>query len=93
MERNNHKYDDILYLPHHVSKTHPQMSMAERAAQFSPFAALTGYGNVIREAGRLTGKKVALGESAVEELERKGNQLAMLVEERLSICPASRLER
>ena len=38
------QYDDIINLPHHVSKTRPQMSMVDRAAQFSPFAALTGYG-------------------------------------------------
>ena len=42
-----HPYDDILHLPHHVSKNHPQMSMRDRAAQFSPFAALTGYENAI----------------------------------------------
>lgn len=48
------KYGDIIYLPHHVSKTHPQMSLHDRAAQFSPFSALTGYGEKIKE----TQKKV-----------------------------------
>ncbi len=48
------QYDDIINLPHHVSKTHPQMPMSDRAAQFSPFAALTGYDAAIRETGRLT---------------------------------------
>ena len=43
------KYDDIINLPHHVSKTHPQMSMWNRAAQFAPFAALTGYDNAIKD--------------------------------------------
>ena len=47
-------YEDISYLPHPTSKKHPRMSMEERAAQFSPFAALTGFGGVIRETGRLT---------------------------------------
>ena len=42
-------YDDIINLPHHVSQKHPQMSMQDRAAQFSPFAALTGHGAAIRE--------------------------------------------
>ena len=43
------KYDDIIHLPHHVSKRHPQMSMWNRAAQFAPFAALTGYEDAIHE--------------------------------------------
>jgi hypothetical protein len=42
-------YDDIIHLPHHVSKRHPQMSMWSRAAQFAPFAALTGYEESIKE--------------------------------------------
>jgi hypothetical protein len=41
-------YDDIINLPHHVSKRHPQMSMWNRAAQFAPFAALTGYDDAIK---------------------------------------------
>ena len=45
------KYDDIIDLPHHVSKRHPQMSMQSRAAQFAPFAALTGFEDEIEEAG------------------------------------------
>ncbi len=48
------KYDDILHLPHHVSTIHPQMPLLDRAAQFSPFAALTGYDAVIQESARLT---------------------------------------
>lgn len=42
-------YDDIINLPHHVSKRHPQMSMWNRAAQFAPFSALTGYDDAIRD--------------------------------------------
>ena len=53
-------YDDIINLPHHVSSRHPQMSITDRAAQFSPFAALTGYGDVIRETARLTDAKPEL---------------------------------
>ena len=48
------KYDSIMNLPHHVSKAHPQMPMSDRAAQFAPFAALTGYDSAIKETGRLT---------------------------------------
>ena len=55
-------YDDIIHLPHPVSKTHSRMSMIERAAQFSPFAALTGYGAAIKETARLTDRKLELDE-------------------------------
>ena len=75
-ENKDGSYEDIIHLPHHSSKTHPRMSMLERAAQFSPFAALTGYSGVIREAGRLTEQKIELGESEIEELERSLNWLA-----------------
>lgn len=44
-----HQYDDIIHLPHPVSKKHPQMAAIDRAAQFSPFAALTGYERVLEE--------------------------------------------
>ena len=47
-----HDYDDIIHLPHHVSKRHPQMSMWNRAAQFAPFAALTGYEDAIQESAK-----------------------------------------
>ena len=49
---NINKYNDIINLPHHVSKKHPQMSMYARAAQFAPFAALTGYEGLIEEAAK-----------------------------------------
>ena len=45
-------YDDIIHLPHHISKCHPQMSMWNRAAQFAPFAALTGYEDAIQESAK-----------------------------------------
>lgn len=46
-------YEDIINLPHHISKTRPQMDISDRAAQFSPFAALTGYDAAIEETGRM----------------------------------------
>lgn len=64
-------YKDIINLPHHVSKTRPQMSMLDRAAQFSPFAALTGYDAAIKETGRLTDEKIELSEEAKASLDRK----------------------
>ncbi len=48
----NHKYDDIINLPHHVSKKHPQMSIYARAGQFAPFAALTGYDEEIKKTNK-----------------------------------------
>lgn len=48
------KYEDIIHLPHHVSETRPQMDRLDRAAQFSPFAALTGYEEAVEETARLT---------------------------------------
>lgn len=66
------KYEDIINLPHHVSKTRPQMSMQDRAAQFSPsFAALTGYDAAIKETGRLTVRKVEMDEEALHILNMK----------------------
>lgn len=65
------KYDDMLSLPHPTSRKHPRMSAADRAAQFSPFAALTGYEETIEESGRLTEQPVELWEDARMELDRR----------------------
>lgn len=70
-------YDDIIHLPHHVSATHPHMSAIDRAAQFSPFAALTGYDAAIKETARLTDKRVELDESMKEAL---SNNLQMIAD-------------
>lgn len=64
-------YEDIIHLPHHVSARHPQMSRENRAAQFAPFAALTGYGDVIRESARFTEGRPELTEEEKEELDYK----------------------
>ena len=61
-------YEDIINLPHHVSKTRPQMPMSDRAAQFAPFAALTGYDAAIKETGRLTDERIELDEGALTAL-------------------------
>ena len=55
-------YEDIINLPHYVSTKHPQMSIEARAAQFAPFAALTGYSDAIKETSRLTSKRIELDE-------------------------------
>lgn len=61
-QNNTHKYDMIINLPHPTSKKHPRMSMLNRAAQFSPFAALTGYDAAVKETARLTDQRVELDE-------------------------------
>ena len=71
MAKEKTMYDDIINLPHHVSLTRPQMSMLDRAAQFSPFAALTGYDAAIKETGRLTDEKIELDEEALTALDMK----------------------
>lgn len=65
------KYDDIINLPHFVSKKYPQMSMRDRAAQFSPFAALTGYDAEIKETARLTDRRIELDEDVLDRLNER----------------------
>lgn len=69
------KYGDIINLPHHVSAVRTHISMQDRAAQFSPFAALTGYEAVLKEASRLTSEKIELDENALEFLDKKLNYI------------------
>ena len=69
------KYDDIIDLPHFVSKKYPQMSMRDRAAQFSPFAALTGYDAEIKETARLTDKRIEFDEDVLDRLNERLNIL------------------
>ena len=71
MAKDIHEYDDIINLPHHQSATRPHMSNHDRAAQFSPFAALTGYGDAVKETARLTDEKIELDEDAKEALDKK----------------------
>lgn len=71
MKEDSHRYDDILMLSHHVSRRHRQMSMSERAAQFSPFAALTGYDAAVRETARSTEEKRELSEEEKQILDRQ----------------------
>lgn len=67
----NKNYDDIINLPHHVSKKRPQMSIEQRSAQFAPFAALTGYEEKVKETARLTDKKIELEEGQKEIINNK----------------------
>ncbi len=74
-------YEDIIRLAHHVSVSHPQMPVSERAAQFSPFAALSGYEAAIRETGRLTEARIELDEDMAAELDDKLRTLQEQMEE------------
>ena len=69
-------YDDIIRLPHHVSQNHPQMPLRDRAAQFAPFAALTGYEAAVGETARLTFERRELDPQEAEELNCRLTELA-----------------
>lgn len=56
------KYDDIINLPHHESKKHPRLSIEQRAAQFAPYAALSGYGEAIDKTSKITDNRMDLAE-------------------------------
>ena len=77
------KYKDIINLPHHVSKTRNPMSLYNRAAQFAPFAALTGYDDAIKETARLTEQKIELS----DELKNMLNQKIKLIIENIKLQP------
>ena len=91
MAKNNdsdmHRYDDIICLPHHVSEAHPQMALTDRAAQFSPFAALTGYEDALEETGRLTDVKIELDEDAKSILDEK----LRMIQEQIAARPQVRI--
>ena len=74
--KEDHKYDDIINLPHHTSPTRPRMSSIDRAAQFSPFAALTGYDAAVKETARLTDERIELDENRKSFLNEKLQMIA-----------------
>lgn len=82
MSKSN-KYDKIINLPHHVSSTRPHMSMIDRAAQFSPFAALTGYDAAVKETARLTEQKIEPDEYEKAALDQR----ILLLQEHLKELP------
>ena len=82
----NRKYAGIMNLPHHVSPTRPQMPISDRAAQFSPFAALTGYAGVIRETARLTDRKIELDETMLTALNERYQLLLSVLDAEPILC-------
>lgn len=77
------KYDDIINMPHHISHSRPRMSNYDRAAQFSPFAALTGYGDAVKETERTTDSKHELTEDEKSSL----NEKLQILLENIDVCP------
>ena len=78
-------YDDILHVPHPTSKNHPRMPIADRAAQFSPFAALTGHKAAIEETARVTERRIELDEDAKEQLDQTLQLLLERIDEQPEI--------
>lgn len=76
-------YEDIINLPHHVSQRRPQMPLEDRAAQFNPFAALTGHAAAIHETARLTDERIELDEDAKHILDEK----LRIIQEHMDECP------
>ena len=77
-----HRYNDVIWRQHPTSKNHPRMSRMNRAAQFTPFAALTGYEESIEETARLTDRRIELGEYEIEELNAKLNFIQEHIKDR-----------
>ncbi|SHE43465.1 hypothetical protein [Schwartzia succinivorans] len=85
MNEDIQRYDDIIHLPHPEPSTHPRMTMENRAAQFSPFAALTGYDEATREEARLTDEKKELSDDMIEMLDARLAVLEQHLKEHPSI--------
>ena len=83
--KDEHCYDDIIDLPHHQSKIRMHMSLHDRAAQFAPFSALSGYDDAIEETERLTDERIALDEAQVEKINEKLSYIAAHLSERITV--------
>ena len=90
--KDSHRYDDIIELPHHQSKERPHMSLYDRAAQFAPFAALTGHEEAIEETARLTDEEVTLDETAIAAINDRIYEISQHLSEKRMVsityfCP------
>lgn len=74
-------YEDIINIPRHISKTRPQATMADRAARFSPFAAISGYEEMVKEAARVTEERIEITDATKELLNEKLNMIAEFLDE------------
>lgn len=77
------KYDDIINMPHHISKKHPRMSLENRSAQFAPFAALTGYEDEVEETARITDKRIEI----TDEIKSTINMRLQIIQEKINTKP------
>jgi len=85
MYEDTSRYDDIIHLPHHQSMKHPRMSRTDRAAQFSPFAALTGHNAAVKETERLTMERIELDETALSALDARLQLLQEHLQEQVMV--------
>lgn len=85
MKRTIENYIDIINLPRHISQKHPHMSIHDRAAQFAPFAALTGHGEAISETARTVDSRIVLGEDAATEIANTLNFIQLNIKNELNI--------
>ena len=83
--KDEHRYDDIMDLPHHQSKEQTHMSLHDRAAQFAPFAALAGHEEAIEETARLTDEKIMLDETAIEKINEKLYDISQHLSEKRNV--------
>ena len=83
--KDEHRYDDIMDLPHHQSKERTHMSLHDRAAQFTPFAALAGHEEAIEETARLTDEKIMLDETAIEKINEKLYDISQHLSEKRNV--------
>ena len=74
-------YEDIVNIPRHISKVHPQATMADRAARFSPFAAISGYEDMVKEAARVTEERIDITDATKELLNEKLNMIIEFLDE------------
>ena len=79
------QYDDIINLPHHISKKHPQMSLYARSAQFAPFAALTGYEEAVTETAREVGERIDIDDELRNILDSKIQMLSEQIKKKHEI--------
>lgn len=84
--KDEHRYDDIINLPHYQSKERQHMSLHDRAAQFAPFAALTGHEEAIEETARLTEEKMILDDTAVERINERLFEISQHLSEKWNVA-------